>query len=156
MITRKSDDYFMLRCIRVEIDHIPKRSINLYSFLRIVFLIASILPLMVACDGEGLQTGLKLAWDANPETAVNSAGGGYRVYYSSNSGFNPVDGGVTEVNVPYTSGATAPTTVVIPLGSGTYFVRLAAYSALNAPGTTGVSISTATPQISLTVPVSVP
>ena len=142
----------MLSFTRVEVDHISNRSINLYSFLRIIFFTASIVTLIVACDGEGLKTGLKLAWNENLETSVNSAGGGYKVYHSTNSGFNPGDVGVTVVDVPYVSGATAPTTVVVPVPSGTYFVRVAAYSALNAPGTSGGSISTATPQITLTVP----
>jgi len=92
-----------------------------------------------------------VSWDGNPETAVNRSGGGYKVYYSSNSGFNPGDVGVTEIDAPYSSGVSAPTSVLISLSPGTYYIRIAAYSALNAPGTSGGSISTATPQISLTV-----
>jgi predicted phage tail protein len=100
------------------------------------------------------DTGVSIlvSWDENPETAVNRLGGGYKVYYSSNSGFNPGDVGVTEIDVPYSSGVSAPTSVLISLSPGTYYIRIAAYSALNAPGTSGGSISTATPQISLTVP----
>lgn len=93
-----------------------------------------------------------ISWDRNPETAVNRAGGGYKVYYSSNSGFNPGDFGVTEIDVPYVSGASAPTSVLISLSSGTYYIKIAAYSALNAPDTTGGSVSKVTPQILLTVP----
>ena len=126
-------------------------SILFLALLSITFT-ASIVTLIVACDGQGLKTGLKLAWNENPETAVNSAGGGYRVYHSTNSGFNPGDAGVKVVDVPYVSGATAPTTVIVPISSGTYYVRVAAYSALNAPGSSSGSISTATPQITLTVP----
>ena len=96
--------------------------------------------------------GIQISWNANPETAVNRAEGGYRVYYSTTSGFNPGDVGVTVVDVPYSTGTTAPTSVLIPLSSGTYYIRVAAYSALNAPGTSGGSISTATPQISLVAP----
>ena len=93
-----------------------------------------------------------VSWDGNPETAVNRSGGGYKVYYSSNSGFDPGDSGVTEIDVPYSSGVSAPTSVLISLSLGTYYIRIAAYSALNAPGTSGGSISTATPQITLTAP----
>jgi hypothetical protein len=93
-----------------------------------------------------------VSWDENPETVVNRSGGGYKVYYSSNSGFNPGDVGVTEIDVPYSSGVSAPTSVLISLSPGTYYIRIAAYSALNAPGTSGGSASTVTPQITLTAP----
>lgn len=95
---------------------------------------------------------IEVSWNANPETAVNRGGGGYKLYYSSNSGFDPADIGVTEVDVPFVSGPTAPTSVQIEVGPGTYYFRVAAYSSLNAPGTTGGSISLAAPQFSLTVP----
>ena len=93
-----------------------------------------------------------VSWDENPETAVNRSGGGYKVYYSSNSGFNPGDGGVTEIDVPYISGPSAPTSVLLSLSPGTYYIRMAAYSALNAPGESGGSISAATPQITIAAP----
>jgi hypothetical protein len=96
---------------------------------------------------------IRVSWAGNPETAVNRNGGGYKVYYSINSGFNPGDVGVTEIDVPFSSGLSAPTSVVIPpLSPGVYFIRVAAYSALNAPGTFGGSLSTVAPQITLTVP----
>jgi hypothetical protein len=95
---------------------------------------------------------IQVSWNGNPETAVNRSGGGYKVYYNSNSGFNPGDVGVTEIDAPYISGVSAPTSVLIGVGSGTYYVRVAAYSSLNAPATSGGSISTATPQIILTAP----
>ncbi len=95
---------------------------------------------------------IQISWDANLETAVNSPGGGYKVYYSSNSGFNPGDVGVTEIDVPYSSGASAPTSVLTPLNPGIYYIRIAAYSALNAPGASGGSVSTTTPQITITAP----
>jgi hypothetical protein len=93
-----------------------------------------------------------VSWDENPETAVNRSGGGYKVYYSTNSGFNPGDVGVTEIDVPYSSGESAPTSVLLSLSTGTYYIRVAAYSALNAPGASDGSISTATPQIAITAP----
>ena len=93
-----------------------------------------------------------ISWNANPETAINRSGGGYKVYYSNNSGFNPGDGGVTEIDVPYDSGVSAPTSLQIEVDPGTYYIRIAAYSALNAPGESGGSISSATPQFTLTAP----
>lgn len=99
-----------------------------------------------------VSNSIQVSWDANPETAVNSTGGGYLVYYSSNSGFDPGDGGVTEIDVPYVSGASAPTSIVVPFDSGTYYLRIAAYSTVNPPGSAGGSISTASPQITLLVP----
>ena len=95
---------------------------------------------------------IQVSWNAGPETAVNRSGGGHKVYYSTNSGFNPGDGGVTEVDVPYSSGVSAPTSIQIEMDHGTYYIRIVAYSALNAPGTSGGSISTATPQVTLIVP----
>ena len=95
---------------------------------------------------------IQVSWNASLATAVNRPGGGYKVYYSTNSGFNPGDGGVTEIDVPYSSGVLAPTSVVISVSPGTYYIRIVAYSALNAPGTSGGSTSTVTPQITLTAP----
>lgn len=95
---------------------------------------------------------IQISWDGNLETAVNRPGGGYKVYYSANSGFNPGDGGVIEIDVPYSSGVSAPTSIVLPLDPGIYYIRVAAYSALNPPGTVSGSTSTATPQITLTAP----
>jgi len=97
-------------------------------------------------------TSIRVSWVGNPETAVNRNGGGYKVYYSISSGFNPGDVGVTEIDVPFSSGVSAPTSVLITLIPGTYFIRIAAYSALNAPEISSGSISTVTPKITLTVP----
>lgn len=94
---------------------------------------------------------VQISWNSNPETTVNQSGGGYKVYYSSNSGFNISDGGVTEIDVPYSSGATAPTSTQVQLLPGTYYIRIIAYSVLNAPGTSGGNTSTATPQTTLIV-----
>ena len=94
---------------------------------------------------------IQISFNGNLETAVNRAGGGYKVYYSANTGFDPDDDGVTEKDVPWTSGPTAPTSIVIPLSPGTYYLRMAAYSALGPPGSVG-STSTTTPQITLIAP----
>ena len=112
--------------------------------------------ILTACGGGGGGAStrtVQISWDSNPETAVNRIGGGYKVYYSSNSGFNLSDAGVTEIDVSYISGSTAPTSTQVQLLPGTYYIRIIAYSALNAPpGTTGGSSSTATSQITLIVP----
>jgi len=94
-----------------------------------------------------------ISWDENLETAVNRNGGGYKVYYSTNTGFNPGEVGVTEIDVPYSSpDASAPTSVLVTLSPGTYYLRIAAYSALNPPGSSSGSMSTATPQMTLMAP----
>jgi hypothetical protein len=95
---------------------------------------------------------IRISWNENPETAVNRSGGGYSVYYSPNSGFNPGDSGVMVIDVPWVSGASAPTSVVTPLNPGIYYIRVAAYSSLNPPGSSGGSSSSASPQFKLSAP----
>jgi len=95
---------------------------------------------------------VNISWSANPETAVNRSGGGYKVYYSSTSGFNLSDADVTEIDVPYISGSTAPTSTQVQLLTGTYYIRIIAYSALNALGTTTGSSSIASVEITLIAP----
>ena len=110
---------------------------------------------LTACGGGGggscapIST-VQISWNSNPETAVNRSGGGYKVYYSSNSGFNLSDVDVTEIDVPF-NGSTTPTSTQVQLISGTYYIRIIAFSALNAPGTTTGSSSAATSQITLIV-----
>lgn len=83
-----------------------------------------------------------ISWTANRETAVNSAGGGYKVHYSTRMGFPlPAD---NFVDVPYVSGATAPTSVVVSLtGKTTWYIRVVPYSALEDEGTASSQISVA-------------
>ena len=69
-----------------------------------------------------------VSWNANREKAVNSSGGGYRVYYSQVQGFDISNAAF--VDVPWVSGQT-PTTADITLTSGTWFIKVTAYSALN-------------------------
>ncbi len=105
--------------------------------------------LVAACSGGGedgapsllvppptaVSATVTLTWAANPDTEVNKAGGGYRVYYSRNSGFQPGDPGVRMVDVPYAGGAAAPTTAGLPVDtSGLWYFRVQAYSALNPGG----------------------
>ena len=99
------------------------------------------------------RTDVTVSWDANRETAVNSPGGGYKVYSSTISGFNISDSGVSVVDAPYVSGALAPTSASVPLVKGaTNYIRIAAYSALNPPGSSDGSQSLASNQISIAVP----
>ena len=87
---------------------------------------------------------VQISWNANHEKTVNSAGGGYKVYYSTTQNFNLA--GATLVNVPYSSGATAPTSIVIPsLGSGTYYIKVVAYSSINTTGSVSQQTSVTVP-----------
>lgn len=130
-----------------------------YRFLCLGFFIA----MLAACGGSSggggvtpvMCTGgpaITVTWNANRETAVNTSGGGYIVYFSASTGFNPGDANVCSQAVPYVSGATAPTTTTIDPPSGTWYVRVAATSSLNAPGSTGGSESTASSQTTVVVP----
>jgi hypothetical protein len=78
---------------------------------------------------------VSVSWEANREAPVNSAGGGYRVYYSKTAGFTA---STTFVNLPAVGGA-APTSVELSgLSSGTYYINVVAYSALNPTGSVAV------------------
>ncbi|MBE7437803.1 MAG: hypothetical protein HS115_05040 [Spirochaetales bacterium] len=82
----------------------------------------------------------KISWLGNPETAVNSAGGGYRVYYPGAAG-----GSSPVLDVPYVSGPAAPTSVTLNLESaGTYYVRVVAYSSINTAGSEASAETTIT------------
>jgi hypothetical protein len=82
-----------------------------------------------------------VSWTANREADVNTSGGGYNVYYSTQSGFSIV--GASYVNVPYVSGASSPTSAVISglSSSTTYYIEVVAYS----------SFGTSAPSSSFTV-----
>jgi|GEM_PF-1299627 len=92
-----------------------------------------------------------LTWTASRESAVNRTGGGYRVYACDYSGFSLADAVVTDV--PFVSGPSVPASVTLAgLGSGSVYVRVVAYSALNAVGSTAGSQSDASSQITVVVP----
>ncbi len=94
---------------------------------------------------------VQVSWTANKETAVNKFGGGYKVYYSTTSGFNINT--ATFVNVPYVSGASAPvTTTISNLLAGTYYFKIIAFSALNTVGVTTGSTSIPSAEFSLSLP----
>ncbi len=97
--------------------------------------------LFAACGGGGggpppppsgvITASVRVSWTANRETAVNSAGGGYKIYYSPTAGFDIASANV--VDLPYKAGA-APTTTNLTLASGTHYVKVIAYSTLNPNG----------------------
>ena len=89
---------------------------------------------------------VRITWDANKEKSVNSKGGGYKVYYSQIKNNDPEKS--LFVDVPYYSGALAPTSVRISnLNQGTYYFIVQAYSALNSG-----SKSLSSTEISVEVP----
>lgn len=67
-------------------------------------------------------------WDANRESAVNRAGGGYRVYRGRTSTFDAAT--VTVLDIPHP----APPQAVLSFTPGTYYIKVTAYSALNPAG----------------------
>lgn len=73
---------------------------------------------------------IQVSWRANHESAVNTTGGGYRVYYAQTPSVNTAT--ATFLNVPYVSGAHAPTSARLTnLQAGKYYFRVVAFSALN-------------------------
>jgi hypothetical protein len=100
----------------------------------------------------GTLRAVMFTWDANREAAVNQPGGGYRLYYSTNSGFALADPGVDMIEVAYVSGALAPTTALLQLHRTNYYFRVVAYSALTAPWGSGGSSSEPSAQVTVLVP----
>lgn len=96
----------------------------------------------IAGSGTGTRSVL-VSWTPNREVAVNRTGGGYRVYSSRTAGASL--GSASVQDVPYTSGATAPTSTVLLLPTGNNYIRVVAYSALNPSG------SAASTEITLSV-----
>ena len=108
---------------------------------------------IAACGGgtsgpPSITASVQVSWTANREAAVNGAGGGYRVYQSRTSGFDIATASV--VDVPYSMGATAPTSTNLMLSSGDNFIKVVAYSALNPNG------SAPSGQITVSVPFGAP
>jgi len=113
--------------------------------------LALLVSVIIGCgSGSGSGGGsstistIAVSWIANGESGVNSAGGGYKVYHSTTSGFSVSGAGF--VDVPYVSGPIAPTTTNLSLATGTHYIKVVAYSALNPSG------SPASTQIAVTVP----
>ncbi|HLF22557.1 MAG TPA: hypothetical protein VI565_01445 [Burkholderiales bacterium] len=110
-----------------------------YAWVRAWATLALVL-VAAACGGGGnglggppsITAGVQVSWTANREAAVNRAGGGYRVYHGRTSGFDLAT--ASFIDVPYNSGATAPTSTSLLLSSGDNFIKVVAYSALNPNG----------------------
>ncbi len=93
---------------------------------------------------KGVSADVTLSW-TNREKDVNRAGGGYRIYHSTTANFSLT--GLTPVDLPYVSGATAPNTYTYSqLSPGVHYFKIIAYSALG-----GGQTSEAT-QVSYTIP----
>lgn len=107
----------------------------------------ALLSLLAGCSGEGGDGAaagdsslavagvgnVRASWAPNRETAVNSPGGGYRIYYAPARNF-ALDGAVGVIDVPYASGALAPTFALLNLPPGTHYLKVVAYSTLNPTG----------------------
>ena len=129
-----------------------------------VLLLLLVFPalLQISCGGGGSDSSplappptvntVNVSWNANRETAVNATGGGYKVYYSTSSGFDISDAGVSVVDVPFVAPPATPTSISLQLPSGQYYFRVVAYSALVAPWGSGGSMSAPSAQIALLVP----
>ena len=119
---------------------------------------------MIGCGGGGgsgateivgttPQTlNVTIRWNANKELRVNQSGGGYKVYISQTSGFDVADADVTTIDVPWVSGGQAPLSKNHMLSSGTYFVKVAAYSSFPVSNTSSAPSS----QITVSVPFTTP
>jgi len=120
--------------------------------------------LLAGCGGSGGSGGgsaasapvkhaVRVSWNASRAASVNRSGGGYHVFYSQNPSFRPGDRGVGEINVPFQTGSSkAPTTTTINLGSGTWTIRVQAYSALTPPGGSGGGTSALSAPVQVKVP----
>lgn len=94
---------------------------------------------------------VQVSWTANREKAVNSPGGGYRVFYSQTSDFNIQT--AQYVDVPYDTGPNAPTTVDINgLLGGVHYFKIVAYSLLNPSGQSGGAQSEPSQQFQVSLP----
>lgn len=82
---------------------------------------AAALVALAACSGSK-EGSIRISWDANHESAVNSPGGGYRVFISQTADFDPAS--VTPSLVPYTQTSFE----IRSWRSGTYYVRVQAFT----------------------------
>jgi len=111
----------------------------------LILLLAILLSQVAACGGGSdapsrpvQQVNVQVSWNASRETAVNTTGGGYRVYYATTAGLALTDPAVTMVDVPYVSGTTTPLTTTLSVLSGrVHYFRVTAYSAMNRIGQSG-------------------
>ena len=105
---------------------------------------------VAACGGGGegnpppkkTTHSVTLVWQANRESGVNRAGGGYQVSIS----------GQPTIIVPYTAGPAAPTTTMVSLNTGSYTVAVRAFAALDPQGGDTGSLSAPSQPLTLIVP----
>ena len=69
---------------------------------------------------------MTVTWTANKETSVNSAGGGYRVYYGGSAGFNATQ--APFIDVIHSGSSTPTSTVINNIYEGLNYVKIAAFS----------------------------
>jgi len=111
-------------------------------FMKKIFLAAAVLIATAIVSSACMQAAApsntphcsgkcKVQWSPNREKAVNSAGGGYRVFYCKRQAFKITDSDVSMKDVPYVSGPQAPTFAEIDTGNETWYIRVTAYSSLN-------------------------
>lgn len=85
---------------------------------------------LAACHGDPGEDlaplAVTLSWEANREVGVNRSGGGYELAVA----------GQPAIDVPYVSGAAAPTSATVRLLPGSHTVTLRAYAAFDAQGGT--------------------
>ena len=92
-----------------------------------------------------------VSWDENREAGVNSAGGGYRVYYANSPNVSTTNNS-NVVQVPYVSGPLAPATATISnLPAGDWYIKVVAYSAFNPHNVTGGVKSLASNEFKVTI-----
>jgi len=125
-----------------------KSSLKIMKMLSVLTMILLVMFLAscggVGGDGEEYYE-VTVSWDTNVESLVNSSGGGYKVYYSENSGFSIDDSDVKDV--PYVSGDLSPTSTTLKLTEGNWYIKVVAYFSLS-----GGSTSLPSQQISITLP----
>lgn len=77
---------------------------------------------------KGTST-VEITWDKNKETGVNTLGGGYRVYIGNASGFDLGEAPYFDVKYDSVAAATPLTTKITTLVPGTYYLKIAGFSA---------------------------
>jgi hypothetical protein len=127
------------------------KRMGLFTILISIFLVGCQSRLAVNQPVKQGPYTVNISWAASHEKALNTVGGGYKIYYSQTSGANLAT--TSFINVPYVSGGTAPTTTSISVAQwGTWYVRVVGYSALNAPGQSNGSTSPPSTEVSISVP----
>ena len=92
---------------------------------------------------DGPLRGVRIRWQPLRETAVNRAGGGYRVCSSRIPCFQMEQANC--VLLPFRSGASAPTSLRLELKPGLHYIRVYGYSDLNALGEASAEIKVELP-----------